>query len=471
MNPPQSSPQVLLHIFPPTWKSFHQAMLNSRQQREEVIGFLFCKRYQLSKKIIRYVPQAWVVPTPECYEQQSEGGLVLRQQFHQYILDTYLQDSQLDVVHIHTHFGNDEPQFSDIDDRHEAEYARFLSSCYKRKPRLISGVFDESLQKSQFRLWDRQGIHHQAIEFHTSWFAPKNNLVLPETTDSMFERQKVFGDLVQQQLGQLKVALIGCGGIGSVFAEQLARLGVKNWILVDPDRLETVNLNRMPGATQKMVDQWWYKVNYVKWLIKRTYATGSHVRALPTSIEDPETQKVIVDADLIIVATDNHLSRKVAQELALKFACPLMCLGTHVEVKPDTKPNLYCRVTVPPVGGNWCLMCGNIIDLQQAALESAPSAIAEIAEEAGYIPGIDAPAVYWLNSICASTGVGIIHGMLSGFIELDDGLDWVYDFTNSSWLRTDTKHLNTDDCYFCSPDTFNLVESEIAFSASQFIVS
>jgi hypothetical protein len=470
MNYSQLSTKVLLHIFPPIWHSFRQAMLDSRQQREEVIGFLFCKRHQLSKKTIRYVPQAWVVPTAECYEQQSTGGLVLKQQFHQYILDNYLRDRQLDVVHIHTHFGNDTPEFSYIDDRHEAKYAKFLSSCYDKKPRLISGVFNESLKKSQFRLWDRQGVNHQAIEFATSWFPPKDNLAISEESELMFERQKVFGNLVQQQLGQLKVALVGCGGIGSVFAEQLARLGVKNWILIDPDRLETVNLNRMPGASQKMVDQWWYKVNYVKWLIKRTYAIGSHVLALPTSIEDLEAQNVIADADLIVVATDNHLSRKISQELALKFACPMMCLGTHIEVRKNTKPNLYCRVTVPPTGGNWCLMCGNIIDLQQAALESAPLEIAQIAESAGYIPGIDAPAVYWLNSICASTGVGIIHGMLSGFIELDQGLDWIYDFGNSSWLKTDTSFLNTNDCFFCSPATSDVVEEKISFSSSQFIV-
>lgn len=197
-----------------------------------------------------------------------------------------------DVVHIHTHYGEDSPVFSYIDDRHEAEYARFLSFCYRKKPRLISGVFNESLEKSKFRLWDRKGIYHTAIEFYRSWFAPLDTITIPEKTESMFKRQKVFGDLVQQQLGQLKVSLIGCGGIGAVFAEQLARLGVKNWFLVDPDRLETVNLNRMPAATQNMVDQCWYKVNYVKWLIKRTYTIGSHVQALPSSIEAQEAQNM-----------------------------------------------------------------------------------------------------------------------------------------------------------------------------------
>ena len=144
-----------------------------------------------------------------------------------------------------------------------------------------------------------------------------NNTILSAETELMFTRQKVFGKGVQQQLGQLKVALIGCGGIGAVFAEQLARLGVKQWILIDPDRLETVNLNRMPAATQQMVDRCWHKVNYVKWLIKKIYATGSHVKAVPLSIEEEEAKQEIVTTDLMVVATDNHRSRQIAQELAL----------------------------------------------------------------------------------------------------------------------------------------------------------
>ena len=506
--------QEVLHIPPSIWKKFRQAMLNARQDREEVIGFLFCQCHQLSKNQLRYTPVSWVVPTPECYEHQSATGLVLKQGFHQYILDNHLGNAnsynspakKLDVVHIHTHLGNEQPFFSATDDLHEAKYAQFLSSAYQSKPRLISGVFDELLERSKFRLWDRKGIYHTPIEFYNSWFASvekslilnekhsEENLIVDELEDEteltfaseplifsqqptkidddrlaseqikdIFARQRVFGDVVQQQLGQIKVALIGCGGIGAVFAEQLARLGVKHWSLIDPDRLETANLNRMPGATQQMVDRWWEKVHYVKWSIERVYATGSQIKALPISIEDEVAKAEIATADLIVVATDNQRSRQVAQELALQYTLPLVCLGTHIEVKSHSKPRLYARVTVPPLGGGWCLMCANIISLQQAALETAPTEITEIAEKAGYIKGVSDPAVYWLNGICASTGVGVIHGMIGGFVDVDSGLDWIYDFANAKWLKTNTEELHTEDCYFCA--------SDIPYSQNQKVIS
>ena len=174
------------------------------------------------------------------------------------------------------------------------------------------------------------------------------------------------------------------------------------------------------------------------------------VRAISSAIEVTEATREIGTSDLIVVATDNHHSRQVAQELALKYMRPLVCLGTHIDIKSNGKPRMYCRVTVPPLGGGWCLMCGNIINLQRAALESAPQEIERLATQAGYIEGVADPAVFWLNSICASTGVGVIQGIINGFLNIDSGLDWIYQFPESVWHQTDTDCLTTPDCFFCA---------------------
>lgn len=448
MNNNKKSPQISLHIPPKMWHKFSHTMLDTRKTNEEVMGFLFCKCHQVSKQKIRYLPQSWVVPSPDCYERQSASGLVMKQQFHQYLLETFLEKEKLDVVHIHTHAERSKPDFSSIDDHYESEYAKFLSSNFQRKPRLISGVFDETLQHSQFRIWDRKGKSFQNIDCSGSWFerSPETNC---HQTELMFTRQQVFGEGVQKQLGELSVALIGCGGIGAIFAELLGRLGVKKWILVDPDRLEALNLNRLPAATQEMASQQWYKVHYVKHLIKRIYATGSTVKAIPASIADAAATQEVAAADLIVVATDNHSSRQVAQELALSYMRPLVCLGTHIDMQRDRTPRMYCRITVPPLGGGWCLMCGNMINLHRAALESAAAEINHLAARVGYLEGIGDPAVFWLNSLCASTGVGIIHSILSGFLDADHGLDWIYEFPGSNWLKTNPDYLSTSGCYFC----------------------
>lgn len=469
--------EISLHIPPQMWHQFRDSMIQARQNNEEVIGFLFCQSHQVSSNKIRYFPKTWVVPKPDCYEHQSTIGLVLKQKFHKYLLETHLAQSDLDIVHIHTHTGREKPCFSNIDDRYESEYAQFLSAHFPQKPRLISGVFDEYLEHSQFRLWDRHGVSHQRIQFYQSWFnlaeeeqkyqshqtididqeeddddydfewQKPEPMKGREQTTSMFARQEIFGSCFQQKLSNLSVALIGCGGIGSIFAEILGRLGVKKWLLIDPDRLETVNLNRMVGATATMVEDNYYKVDYVKGLIQQIYPQDACIQTAATAIKSAQTE--VAGADLIVVATDNHHSRQLAQELAIKYMRPLICLGTHIDIKADGTPRMYYRVTIPPVGGGWCLMCGNIINLQQAALELAPWEISNLATQAGYLKGVSDPAVFWLNSMCASTAVSVIHSLVGGFINIDSGLDWVYEFPGFNCLKTDVQHLGNPNCYFC----------------------
>ncbi|MGB3511165.1 MAG: ThiF family adenylyltransferase [Microcoleaceae cyanobacterium] len=471
----QKSSKISLHIPPLMWQQFRQMMLKTQTTREEIIGFFFCKHHQISETQLRYFPKTWIVPTPDCYEYQSTTGLVLKQEFHLYLLQTYVENG-FDIVHIHTHPGLDTPCFSRVDDHYESEYAQFIANNFEPQPQLISGIFNESLHLPIFRVWNKHGNSSEKVDFYPSWFelAESNNSSCE--TELMFARQEIFGKTLQDKLSRLRVTLIGCGGIGSVFAEVLGRLGVKNWVLIDPDCIETANLNRMPGATWEMAEQQLPKVEYVKQLIQQIYRMNANVKSIHTNIENELATLEIGASDLIVVATDNHYSRQVAQELALKYMRPLVCLGTHIDMRRQKAegrgqkdeelsdslqgksivgiPRMYCRITVPPLGGGWCLMCGNIINPQMAALESAPHQIEQLASQAGYIEGINDPAVFWLNSICASTAVGIIQGMVSGFLDIDSGLDWIYEFPESKWHKTDTDYLANTDCYFCGSENF-----------------
>jgi len=460
--------KISLHIPPQMWQKFSQSMLTARSQNEEVIGFLFCQRQQINKNQVRYIPKSWVVPLPNCYEHQDIDGLILKQEFHQFLLENQLEKQELDVVHIHTHAGQEIPDFSYIDDRYESEYAQFLSKNFKHKPYLISGVFNSNLQQGKFRIWNRKGNSFEQVKFSNSWLEIKNtnNNLLGEN-ELMLSRQKIFGETAQQQLNQLKVALIGCGGIGSIFAELLGRLGVKNWVLIDPDRLEETNLNRMVAATYLMVEKQEHKVNYVKGLIKRIYQTGSNVKGISSKIEAESIKKEIIDCDLLVVATDNHYSRQIAQELALEYTLPFICLGTHIDFKPFLR--MYCRITIPPLGGNWCLMCGNIINLHKAALEIAPQEIYHLAADRGYLEGINNPGVFWLNSICASTAVGIIQGIISGFLNVEKGIDWIYQFPDSKWLKTDVRSLINSNCYFCASSDEKLQDDSLLMDKSYIL--
>lgn len=162
--------QQILHIPPQTWSEFKQSMLKARNYNEEVIGFLFCEKQQVNQDKVRYLPKSWIVPLPDCYEHQSVDGLVIKQQFHQYLLENQLGNKKLHVVHIHTHAGLDTPSFSTIDDRYESQYSQFLATNFQHQPYLISGVFDSSLERGEFRIWNLTGDYCQSIDFSCSYF-------------------------------------------------------------------------------------------------------------------------------------------------------------------------------------------------------------------------------------------------------------------------------------------------------------
>lgn len=65
-----------------------------------------------------------------------------------------------------------------------------------------------------------------------------------------------------ESLQNAKVAIFGLGGVGSFVMEGLVRAGVRNFILVDDDKICLTNLNRQIIATRKTIGK--YKVEVAK---------------------------------------------------------------------------------------------------------------------------------------------------------------------------------------------------------------
>src|SRR5437867_2924038 len=69
-------------------------------------------------------------------------------------------------------------------------------------------------------------------------------------TDDRWARQVLaFGEAGQRKIAAVHAGVVGLGGIGAQIAQALGYLGVVRYTLVDDDRVETTNLNRLVGAT------------------------------------------------------------------------------------------------------------------------------------------------------------------------------------------------------------------------------
>ena len=58
----------------------------------------------------------------------------------------------------------------------------------------------------------------------------------------------------QEAINRQPVAIVGVGAIGSHLAEMLAKLGVRNFTLIDPDEVDEINLSTQ-GFAENQVGQ------------------------------------------------------------------------------------------------------------------------------------------------------------------------------------------------------------------------
>ncbi len=108
-----------------------------------------------------------------------------------------------------------------------------------------------------------------------------------------------FGQL---KLLSSKVTIIGCGGLGGHVAVMLARIGIGEMILIDPDIYEETNLNRQRFASLDTIGE--HKVSILAKelpLINPALDIHTYVKYL-----DPESDfGIISGADVVIDALDD----------------------------------------------------------------------------------------------------------------------------------------------------------------------
>lgn len=210
------------------------------------------------------------------------------------------------------------------------------------------------------------------------------------TDDSIIDsRQRDALGVVHDIARNLNIAVVGCGGLGSVVAEQIVRMGVKSLFLIDHDRLDTdSNLRRVFGST--MAD---LKATLP---LPKVDVVGRHLDQLGLGVQirringDVRTEKVfraLLDTDLVLNCTDTHGSRAVINDLASTYLLPVIDVGVRVSSKANNKlAGLIAesRILTPTAP---CLWCRKTIDGDTIRIENLPSNEQEQLKREGYVAG------------------------------------------------------------------------------------
>jgi len=174
-----------------------------------------------------------------------------------------------------------------------------------------------------------------------------------------YSRQILFpgiGKEGQQRLAQSHAVIIGCGALGAMSAEMLARAGVGRLRLIDRDFIEESNLHRQIMFEERDVAD----------RLPKAIAAASHVNrinsevrveAIVKDVNYSNVEELIRDADVLLDGTDNFEARFLINDAAVKLGKPwvygaaVSSYGVQMTIRPRITPCLRCVFPEMPAPG------------------------------------------------------------------------------------------------------------------------
>jgi molybdopterin/thiamine biosynthesis adenylyltransferase len=173
-----------------------------------------------------------------------------------------------------------------------------------------------------------------------------------------YSRQILFGGIGeagQEKLLAARVAIVGCGALGTFQADALARAGVGRLLLIDRDYVELSNLQR----------QCLYEESDAEDALPKAVAAARRLKKINSSVEatpvvadlaPSNIREVLEGADLVLDGTDNFETRYLINDFCVCHKIPwiyggaVASYGATMPVLPGTTACLKCLYPEPPSG-------------------------------------------------------------------------------------------------------------------------
>jgi hypothetical protein len=310
----------------------------------------------------------------------------------------------LSVVKIHSHPGG-YADFSKTDDHSDQDLFPSLygwvdvphaSAIMLPDGRIIGRLVTED---GQFSAMARVSIAGDDIQI---WDSRDSEASIPESAN---RHAKAFGAATTRKLSTLRVGVVGCSGTGSIVVEQLGRLQIGELLVVDPERAEIVNCNRIVGLTEDDVMQGRYKVHIMKRNVE-SMGLGTKVTAMPFDLCSETAIKALAECDIVFGCMDSAAGRHVLNKLASTYNLPYFDVGVKLIADGTGGIEHVCGSSHYLQPGGSSLLSRRLYTMQDVEAElmrkTNPEQYAERLKEK-YIKGVDEsrPAVVSVNTIFA----------------------------------------------------------------------
>jgi len=360
---------------------------------QETYSILFGRSVDVSGRLARIIVREAITPPNDAYTERTRTRVQLRPEFIAEIAQRARRTCEA-IIFTHTHpFPLNE--FSSTDDEGENVLADFL------KQRAPESRHASLLITSEAMIARELGCNRPLNVFGIGSDIIRGKANFSNIFQARYDRQiRAFGESGQRILESMRVGIVGLGGTGSIVLQQLTHLGVRDFLLIDPDTVEETNLNRLIGATAS-------DVGSSKVSVAEAYARNINpmvtIDARQDSVLRATVARTLADTDFTFCCTDSHGSRAVLNQVAYQYLLPMIDMGVVIATHNNIISHVAGRVQMfaPELA---CLTCSNLLDAEQVRRDL----LTDFERQADpYIPGHHepAPATISLNSTVASLAI------------------------------------------------------------------
>lgn len=385
----------------------------------EAVAIVMCGRHTYDSDYFLMAHKIMLIPYKEC---EIRGPDFLR--WSTKSIGPFIEEAakkNLAIVKFHSH-PNGYAEFSRTDDKSDKDiFASIYGWMDSDEPHgsvvmlpdgsMFGRVVDTSIN---FISIDKIMLCGDNIRFYH-----KKNQQFSSTS---FQKRtaQALGEGTTGLLKSLKVGVIGCSGTGSPTIEQLVRLGIGTIVLIDPDRVEEKNLNRILNTTMKNARMQEFKVDVLKTAIDNI-GLGTNVITFNQNLyDDKEVINCLAACDFLIGCMDSVDGRYLLNQISSFYSLPYFDLGVKIIADGNGGIEQICGSVhyIQPGGGS--LRTRGVYtpeEVRSASMYRTNPMEFEEQKKAGYIVNVkeNSPAVISINMYTSSIAVNEFLARLHGF--------------------------------------------------------
>ncbi len=155
----------------------------------------------------------------------------------------------------------------------------------------------------------------------------------------------------------LRWGVVGCGGSGSAWIALAKFFGLQRLTLIDADRAEIHNANRLFGWRAGDLGE--RKTQIARRELTSFFGAGADLRTVDVWYPEPEAEAALKDCDVLIGAVDNDFARYELAQFAARYQKPLFDMGAGTRRTKNGRLKAGCQVRVQTPEGK-CLVCNGL---------------------------------------------------------------------------------------------------------------